>query len=64
MVQIVRNNFEDYTNNQLDKAILAQKFQAMVGHPTEERFNHMVKSKLLNIFPIKVEYFTNVNTIF
>ena len=43
MIQIVRNNFEDYTKNQLDKAVLAKKIQSMVGHPTEERFNNMVK---------------------
>ena len=52
MVQMERNNFEDYTNKQVEKTILDRKFQAMVLHPTEDRFKHMVISKILNNSPI------------
>ena len=41
-----------------------QKLRSMIGHTTEERFKHMVSSKLSNNYPIKVEYVTNAHTIF
>ena len=40
------------------------KVKAMVGHPTKERLNLTVSSKLLNNYLIKVEDVTNAHTIF
>ena len=45
------------------KYILVQTFRLMVGHPTEERFKHILSSKLLNNLPIKVEDVTKSHTI-
>ena len=64
MSQMVWETFEGYTNNQVEKAILNFKVQAMLGHPNYERFKPMVISKLLNDYPIKVEDVTSAQTIF
>ena len=58
MVQTVGINFEGYNKKQVDKDVLDLKVQTMVGHPNEERFKHMVGSKILNDLPMKVEYVT------
>ena len=64
MVQTMRNHFEGCTNNQVEKSILDHKVHKVVWHPTEERFKHMVSSKLLNNYPINVEDITTTHTIF
>lgn len=41
MVQTVRDKFEGYTKRQVEKAILARKAQALVGHPSDVEFKKM-----------------------
>ena len=64
MGKTLQNNLESYSRNQVEKSILPCKVQAMVGHPTGERFKHTVRSKPWNNSSIKVEDFTNAQTIF
>ena len=47
----------------MERAILSQKVKAIIVHPTEVRFKHMVRSKLLNNFYIKVDNVTNTHNI-
>ena len=63
-IKALQNNFEGCTRKKLDKSILSHKVQAMVGHTTEEMFKHTVRSKPWNNSSIKVEDFTNAQTIF
>ena len=63
MVQKVRSNFEGYTKKKVYKTLLDWKVKEMVVHPTEDSFKHMIRSKLLNNPPIKVEDVTDSHTI-
>ena len=38
MVQKLRNNFEGYTKKQVEKNILDNTVQVIIGHPTEDNF--------------------------
>ena len=42
MVQKLRKYFEGYTKNQVDKDILDNAVQVIIGHPTEDNFKKIV----------------------
>ena len=60
----MQNDFLCCTNNQAETAILTCKVQEVVVHPTGDSLKHVVSSKLLNNYPIKVDDVTNPHTIF
>ena len=64
LVQTVCKNFEGYTKRQAKQAILVRKAQAMVGHPTDDKFKHMVSSKSTTNCRVNVNDVTNAHTIF
>ena len=64
MVQTVRNNFEGFSNNQDERAILDCKVQEIIGHPADTNLKHMVSKNLLINFPVKVGYVTNALSVF
>ena len=63
MFETVRNNFEGYTKRQVKKAILAREAQAMVAHPTDEKFKQMVSHENLKNCDVRVEHITDAHAI-
>ncbi|KAL7528833.1 hypothetical protein ACHAWF_002726 [Thalassiosira exigua] len=45
LVQTVRQNFEGYTRQEVERAIEARKLQARTGHPSEDAFKKEVNRK-------------------
>ena len=64
LLQTVRKNFEGFTKRQIKQAKLARRAQAMVGHPTDEKFKQMVSSKSFANCRVKVKDVTNARAIF
>ena len=64
MLETVRENFEGYTKKQVEKAILARKAQAMVGHPPDEKFKQMVSHGNLSNCNVTVKDVTNARALF
>ena len=64
MVQTVCNTFRGYTKNQVEKYILACKFQSMIVHPTKDKLKQMVSSKLLTNCPVLTNNTNNAHAIF
>ena len=64
MYQTITMNYKGYTKKEVEAAVLARKVQARVGHPSYYEFKNMVRDKLLENFPVKLEHITNVNNIF
>ena len=64
MIETVRKNFEGYTKRQVKKAILAREAQAMVAHPTDEKFKQMVSHEKLKNCNVRVEHITDAHAIF
>ena len=64
MLETVRKNFEGYTKRQVKKAILAREAQAMVAHPTDEKFKQMVSHEKLKNCNVRVEHITDAHAIF
>ena len=63
MVQKLRDNFEGYTKKQVEKNILDNTVQVIIGHPTEHNFKQIVSQKILTNFPVILDDITNVHTI-
>ena len=64
LVQTVQNNFEGYTKRQVKRGILTRNAQAVVGHPTGDKFKHMVNSESITNCQVKVNDVTNAPTVF
>ena len=68
LVQSIRQNFEGYTREEVEGAILARKMQGRGGHPSEAAFkrevSRMSPSSIFNDSPITVKDITNARNIF
>ena len=64
LLQTVQKNFEGFTQRQVKQAKLARRTQAMVCHPTDDKFKQMVSSKTLRNCHLKVKDVTNAQAIF
>ena len=53
MVQTVRKQFKGFTRKEVKKAILAQKLQAMLGHPSDQELTQMVSR--LNLWKSQID---------
>ena len=52
MVQTVCMNFEGYIKKEVEKAIYACQAQAMMGHPTDEKFKQLVGLNVIKNCPV------------
>ena len=64
LLQTVRENFEGFIQRQVKQAKLARRAQAMVGHPTDDKFKQMVSSRSFTNCRVKVRDVTNARAIF
>ena len=64
LLQTDRKNFEGYKKRQVKQVILACNAQAMVAHPTDDKFKQMVSSKSIANYRVKVNNITNAHAIF
>ena len=64
LLQTVRQNSEGFTKRQVKQESLTRKAQAIVGHPTDDKFKQMVSSKRFTNCHVKVSGVTNARTIF
>lgn len=63
-VQTVQQNFEGFSKDQVNRAVKAQKLQAMLGSPARADFESMVRGKLLEDCPITVANIHSARNIF
>ena len=49
MISTVRERFDGFTQQELEKAILSRVVCRRVGHPSEEHFESIVSEKMLQI---------------
>ena len=54
LVNTVRENFEEYSCHEVEKAKEAQRIQGMISHPTKREFAGMVREQLLTNCPVTV----------
>ena len=64
MIKIVCSRFEKITKDQVKKAKLARRAQAMVGSPPDSKFKQMVSNKSLKNCKVTVNDVTNADAIF
>ncbi len=64
LVNTVRDNFEGYTRQDVERAREAQRIQGMIANPTKREFAGMVHEKPLTNCPITVRNVDNANQIF
>ncbi len=64
LVNTVRENFEGYTRQDVERAREARRIQEMNANPTEREFSGMVREKLLTNCPITIREVDNANQIF
>ena len=64
LIQTVRKNFKGFTQRQGKQAKLVHRAQAMVGHPTGDKFKQMMSSKSFTNCRVKVKDVTNAQAIF
>ena len=63
-INTVRKQFEDYTNQDVEKEKLTRDLQVMVGHLTYRKYKDMASNKLLANFPITTHDITNADSMF
>ena len=64
LLQTVRENFEEFTQWKVKQVKLVRTAQAMVGHPTDDKFKQMASSKSSTNCRVKVNDVTNARAIF
>eukprot|EP00804_Cyclotella_cryptica_P004758 CCRYP_016241-RA/>CCRYP_016241-RA protein AED:0.30 eAED:0.32 QI:0/0/0/1/0/0/4/0/361 len=68
LIQTVRQNFEGYTREEVERAIMARKMQSRSGHPSEATFKREVSrastSSLFDQSPITSKDVANARQIF
>jgi hypothetical protein len=64
LVNTVRENFEGYTRQDVERAREARRIQAMIANPTKREFAGMVHDKLLTNCPITVRDVDDGNQFF
>ena len=60
----VHGNYKNYTNDQVEGAILARKLQEMLGHLTDDKFKIMVSRGSPRKCDVKVADISNASAIF
>ena len=65
-VETVRDNYKGFTKQDVKKAVLAHKAQAMVGSPSERHFAELVSKNCtaLKTIPVTCSDLTNARAIF
>ena len=64
MIQTVRKNFDNFTEEDIEKAKLSRKTQSMVANPPDERFKEIVSGSILKNFPVEFKDVSNSYAIF
>ena len=64
MIQTVRNNFDNFTSEDIYKANISRKTQSMVANLTDDKFKEIVSGSNLNNFLVEVIYVSNSSAIF
>ncbi len=64
MLQIARDNFEEFTKCQVEKAISACNLQAKAEYSSEPDFKQMMSPKSLSNYNVRVQDISNAGTIF
>ena len=60
----MHGNYKNFTKEQVEGAILARKFQAMVAHLLDDKFKYMVSQGRPRNCDIKVKDISNTDAIF
>ena len=58
------DNFENFTKEEIDKAIEARKLQGRVGYPSDAKFANLVSSNSLKHSPVTAKDAANARTMF
>ena len=64
MIQTICENFEKFTERQVNRAIALRNIQARMAHPTDEPFKQIVSRKTLDNCSIVASDVTNARSIF
>ena len=65
MIGTVRENFENFTRQQVERALESRVVRRRVGHPSEERFKSVVSDNANNFdCPVEIADINNAKTIF
>ena len=64
LVTTIRENFEGYMKKQMEGAIKACCFQAMLGHPSRKDFESMVHANLFANCPVTPENISHLHQLF
>ena len=64
MIQTVRDNFEHFTKEEIEKAVKARKLQGRVGYPADAKFANLVSSNSLKHSPVTASDAANAHTMF
>ena len=64
MVKTVHKNFEGYTKKEVEKATYAHQAQAIMGHPTDEKFKQLVSLNVINKCPVTMWDIANATALF
>ena len=64
MVQTVCKYFEGYIKREVEKATFACQAQAMMGHPTDEKFKQLVSLNIIKICPVTPCDIANITVLF
>ena len=59
MIQTVKNNFDNFTSEDIYKANISRKTQSMVANLTDDKFKEIVSGSNLNNFLVEVIYVSN-----
>ena len=64
MVTTIRENFEGYMKKQVEGAIKAHCFQAVLGHPSRKHFKNMLHANLITNCPVTPENISDAHQLF
>ena len=64
LVTTTRENLEGFTKKQVEWAIKAHRFQAMLGHPSRKDFKSMVHANLIANCHVTPEYISHAHQFF
>ena len=64
MIQNVRNNFGNFTGEEIENENMSHKTQLMLANPPDERFKEIVSGSSLNNFPVEIKDVSNSYAIF
>ena len=66
LIETVRNNYDKFTQKEIEKATLARKVQARIGNPPDGRYKQIVSAgdRALKHCPVSVKDIANAHVIF